>query len=351
MRALGVTVMNGNGTHNDVVDNNGSAVYEPHDQNVTWNSELGYSRLMSAMEEIEEEAANDIGAYGQQQRYPTCACGYCFYPYLDFQCSPTSAQTTSMDIPDTSGDIDAAVNAALTPAAADLAPSLRRKLGLDTDREKLVLGHSQNLLRAAHLWQSGRISRLVMLRKRLALDVHDICQHPTHGATLAHLPMEVLEVILKEAKTSAFVYISENPWSSRSCRCPAAKRFDDIAFWARHPGFRKWLDDTKLDAINDAITSNKMPSFHDVTTSLACKAMYPSALDHIEHADGIKAWDVDIDNSATNSISDRQLDPHCTSTDANGIAQLYKAPCAPILQQPRGSKGGSSGTCDRRTWF
>ena len=179
---------------------------------------------------------------------------------------------------------------------------------LDVGRERLVLLHSQNLVRAARVWESVRIIRLIMLRKRFALDVDDICRHPCSATTLAHLPIEILEVILLEAKGVVFDDIA-GQWPYRGgCHCPKGKRFDDIEFWRGHTGFREWLNTKHLDAISELTADNELPRSYDVTTSMAWKAMYPSAEDATDFAEAESDWDSAIDHAARHGVLDQQDD-------------------------------------------
>lgn len=197
---------------------------------------------------------------------------------------------------------------------------------LDAGPGQLVLVHSQNLVRAARVWESVKIIRLIMLRKRSGLDILDVCPHAENETTLAHLPIEILELILHETGTAVFADISTSSPFIAKCQCPRAKRFDDLKFWEQHAGFRKWLNNQRLDGICNSIPNETYPQVFDVTTSKVWKAMYPSAADTTNFVQDERNWDAAIDHAARYGfVDDRPSDEGALSREFDHVASVGKA--------------------------
>lgn len=98
-----------------------------------------------------------------------------------------------------------------------------------------------SLLRAAKIWQTERIFRLVMLRKRNGQAPDLICRTRAPAVTLADIPLEVLSILLLEVRAVVIDALSQNWPYSDGCRCHPYRPAHDSKFWAGNQDFVLWL--------------------------------------------------------------------------------------------------------------
>ena len=131
-----------------------------------------------------------------------------------------------------------------------------------------------SLLRAAKIWQAVRIFRLVMLRKRDGQNPRDMCFSKRWSPIgLAHLPDEILSMLVSEVYTAALSVLWRAWPYSDGCQCHPYRTLDDVALWPDNMDFLQWLTRRRLmESKQDAITSTSVT---------------PSAMVHERHSNGL----------------------------------------------------------------